>query len=186
MDNPRWAGLVEQYFDRVFRWCIDGGVDEHTAADIAQEVFISALGSLHRFKRSDQSTFSGWLRRITQRRIADHWRRKRERAVGGTEAIELFSQLTSIRNSVDPDHIDQGLDDERLLNAIASVQSDYQGTSWRAFWMTTVEGRSATDAAFELGITRNAVYLAKSRITKRLQTVIEEEDKPIPPDEFDS
>ena len=35
--------------------------------------------------------------------------------------------------------------------------------------MTTVEGRTATDVAFDLGISRNAVYVAQSRILRRLR-----------------
>jgi RNA polymerase sigma-70 factor (ECF subfamily) len=38
-----------------------------------------------------------------------------------------------------------------------------------AFWKTTVDGESAADAAADLNMTRNAVYLAKSRVLRRLR-----------------
>lgn len=177
MDNPSWATLVDQHFDRVYGWCRESGIDDHTAADIAQEVFVSALGSLHRFEKSSVSSFGGWLRTICKRRIADYWRRRREIPMGGTDALNMFSQLGMIRESLDPGHdnpnVDnQNLDDDHLLAAVATVQPEFEAVSWRAFWMTTVEGRSATDVAFDLGMTRNAVYLAKSRILKRLRIVL--------------
>lgn len=172
MENPSWAQLVDQHFDRVYAWGRESGMDDHTAADIAQEVFVSALGSLHRFEKSSSSTFGGWLKTICKRRIADYWRRRREVPMGGTDALVMFSQLTMIRESLDPDQVNQSLDDDHLLAAVATVQTEFETLSWRAFWMTTVEGRSATDVAFDLGLTRNAVYLAKSRILKRLRIVL--------------
>jgi RNA polymerase sigma-70 factor (ECF subfamily) len=172
MDNPAWSKLVEQHFARVHQWCLDSGMDDHTAADISQEVFVSALGSLHRFNKSSQSTFGGWLRTICKRRIADYWRRRREIPQGGTDALQMFSQLESIRNSLEPNNHPQTLDDEQLLAAVAIIQTEFESLSWRAFWMVTVEGRSAVDVAFELGMTRNAVYLAKSRILKRMRDAL--------------
>jgi len=169
LDNSAWSKLVVEHFDSVYRWCREAGLDEHTSADIAQEVFVSALGSLHRFNRSQSSNFGGWLRRITQRRIADHWRRRSEPAIGGTDAVSMFNQLTCIRNSLEFPSSETPLQDDRLLAAVAAIQPEFQPDTWRAFWMATVENRAAIDIALELGITRNAVYLAKSRITKRLR-----------------
>jgi RNA polymerase sigma-70 factor (ECF subfamily) len=63
-----------------------------------------------------------------------------------------------------------------LLAAVASVQTEFEALSWQAFWMTTVEGRGASDVAFDLGLTRNAVYLAKSRILKRLRIALSPEN----------
>lgn len=94
MDNPSWATLVDQHFDRVYAWCRE-------------------MGSLHRFEKSSQSTFGGWLRTICQRRIADYWRRRREVPMGGTDALNMFSQLGMIRESLDPEHANQSLDDDR-------------------------------------------------------------------------
>ncbi len=177
LDNAAWAKLVEKYFDRIYRWCIEAGLDRHAAADVSQEVFVSALGSMHRFQRDETSSFGGWLRRICQRRIVDFRRKKTEAALGGTDAIKMFSQLAPIRNTLRVDLPDLSIQDDRLVAVTAIAQSEFEATTWRAFWMTIVEGRSTTDAAFELGITKNAVYLAKSRITKRLRELL---DKPSP------
>ena len=57
MDNPSGARLVDQHFDRIYTWGRESGIDDRTSADIAQEVFVSALGSLHRFEKSFQSKF---------------------------------------------------------------------------------------------------------------------------------
>lgn len=176
LDNLAWVDLVTEYFDRVYRWCLEAGLDEHTASDVAQEVFVSALGSLHRFKRDQSSSFGGWFRRITQRRIADYLRRRPEVAAGGTDAFNMLSQLASIRYSLDENNPHPEIQDDRILAAVAKVQIEFEATTWRSFWMSTVDGRTTTDIALELGITKNAVYLARSRITKRLRSTLNGEE----------
>ena len=175
-ENAAWTEMVNRYFDRIYRWCLEAGLEPHAAADVSQEVFVSALGSMHRFQRDDSSSFGGWLRRICQRRISDFLRRRQEVAVGGTDAVKFFSQLTPIQQSLygsGQKAIEFAIDDERVLAAIAIAQSEFEESTWRAFWMSTVEGLSTTETAFELGLTKNAVYLAKSRISKRLKTLIQ-------------
>jgi RNA polymerase sigma-70 factor (ECF subfamily) len=49
------------------------------------------------------------------------------------------------------------------------MQSDFEPATWKACWETVVCDRPATDVAAELGITVNAVYLAKSRVLGRLR-----------------
>ena len=49
------------------------------------------------------------------------------------------------------------------------VRAEFEQRTWDAFWKTTVEGRPATDVGQELGMSANAVYLAKSRVLRRLR-----------------
>jgi RNA polymerase sigma-70 factor (ECF subfamily) len=50
------------------------------------------------------------------------------------------------------------------------VRGDFEPDTWAAFWRSAVDGRPAADVAAELGMTRNAVYLAKARVRHRLMT----------------
>jgi RNA polymerase sigma-70 factor (ECF subfamily) len=53
--------------------------------------------------------------------------------------------------------------------AIELLQNDFEPVTWKAFWETTVESRPAEEVAAEIGVTENAVYLAKSRVLRRLR-----------------
>src|SRR5262249_10694717 len=53
--------------------------------------------------------------------------------------------------------------------AAEQVRRGCQESTWRAFWLTAVEGRSGKEAARALGLTPGAVYLAKRRVMARLQ-----------------
>ena len=55
---------------------------------------------------------------------------------------------------------------DRLL---AVVKPDFEAATWEAFHRFALEGRKAADVAAELGVTENAVLLAKSRVLKRLR-----------------
>jgi RNA polymerase sigma-70 factor (ECF subfamily) len=53
--------------------------------------------------------------------------------------------------------------------AVEQVRGEFEERTWRAFWMTAVEGRSPADLAAELGMTPTAIRQAKSRVLRRLK-----------------
>jgi RNA polymerase sigma-70 factor (ECF subfamily) len=56
-----------------------------------------------------------------------------------------------------------------VAQASRLVRAEFTEPTWRAFWATAVEGRQAAEVAGELGLTPNAVYLARSRVLARLR-----------------
>ena len=54
------------------------------------------------------------------------------------------------------------------------MQAEFEPATWKACWESIVEGRSAAEVAAYLGISANAVYIAKSRVLTRLREVIGE------------
>jgi hypothetical protein len=57
------------------------------------------------------------------------------------------------------------------------VRNSFQPKSWQAFWLTAVENRSAADVAEELGLSKGAVYIARSRVMAKLKEKIEHHSK---------
>jgi RNA polymerase sigma-70 factor (ECF subfamily) len=49
------------------------------------------------------------------------------------------------------------------------MESQFEHTTWQACLQTVVHGRSAAEVAGELGISTNAVYIAKSRVLRHLR-----------------
>jgi RNA polymerase sigma-70 factor (ECF subfamily) len=72
-----------------------------------------------------------------------------------------------------PDHVESFSETEyrrRLTRrALEIMQDEFQPATWKACWETVVGGRSAAEVAKDLGLTVNAVYLAKSRVLRRLR-----------------
>ena len=78
-----------------------------------------------------------------------------------------------------PDHSD-GADAweteyQRRLAALAMerVKSEFQENTWRAFWLTAVEGIAVADVARQISISPGAIYVAKSRVLARLKEEVE-------------
>ena len=83
--NPEaWRRLVRLYGPVVFLWCRQAGLTVHDAADVIQDVWMAVARSIADFRRDrPNDSFRGWLRRITQYKIIDRWRKREPSAMGG-------------------------------------------------------------------------------------------------------
>jgi RNA polymerase sigma-70 factor (ECF subfamily) len=172
-DEPdAWRRLVNLYAPLVHQWCRRSGLQDHDIADIFQEVFQAVLvhvGSFHRERPGD--TFRGWLRRITQNKLRDHFRRlgREFGGAGGSSARDRLAQLPA------PAPVDEGPgtedDGERALfaRALEMIRGEFEERTWSAFWRTAVDGRLARNVGEELAMSPGAVRVAKSRVLHRLR-----------------
>lgn len=153
----------------VYQWCRRQGLQSADAADVGQEVFrtvAAKIGSFHRDRPGD--TFRGWLWTITRSKAVDHWRQQGEpRGQGGTGAQQCLAEVPE----QEPEPFSGRGERPNSLSrrALQLVQAEFEDTTWRAFWMVVVDRRSPAEAASELGLSVNAVYLAKSRVLRRLR-----------------
>ena len=57
---------------------------------------------------------------------------------------------------------------------IAAVEKETNPISWRAFWLTAIEGKSAQQVADQLSMRLGSVYSAKSRVLARIRQMVGE------------
>jgi RNA polymerase sigma-70 factor (ECF subfamily) len=164
--------MVRLYTPLVRHWATRGGVRGVDIEDVAQEVFHAAATHMENFRRDRPGdSFRGWLRGITRNMVLQHFRRsgRNLQASGGTEALV---RLQSVEDSAATDDEDddpvEELDGLRR-RALELVRSEFEERTWRAFWLTVVEGRSPTDLAAEMSVTPTAIRMAKSRVLRRLK-----------------
>lgn len=172
LDGAAWEKLVGLYYPMIYGWCRRSGLQPQDSADVAQEVLRSLTTSLQSFRRSAPGdTFRGWVRRITQRRISDFFRQREQRpeVFGGSDAQNRFSKLTARVELESAEHQKHS----KLKDLCDSVRCEFELLTWEAFWRTTVDRASPADVATALGISRNAVYLARSRVLHRLRELCE-------------
>lgn len=160
-----WTAIVDLYTPLVYGWCRGAGLQEADALDVGQEVFRSVHAGLSAFRRDRPGdTFRGWLRTITRNKVRDFVRRRRLEAPG--------RWVTVCEPAVPPaGEEEEDLSERRLLlrRALAAVEGQFAPRTWAAFWGVVAEDRPAEQVAAELGTTVNVVYLAKSRVLKRLR-----------------
>ena len=178
-DEEGWERMVRLYGPLVYSWCRRVGLSAEDAGDVCQEVFTTIATKLDTF-HSDRpgDSLRRWLKTVTNNRARDCHRRQKGKAQarGGTAAqLELAAQA----GGDDGVLLDES-DDERvqesnhLLRAATElVRADFEPNTWQAFWQTVVEGRATADVVADLGMSANAVRVAKSRVRARLREEME-------------
>jgi RNA polymerase sigma-70 factor (ECF subfamily) len=168
-DPQSWDRFVDFYGGLVYYWCRRQGLSTEDAADASQEVFRAVARRVASFQRNgNHGSFQAWLWTITRNKIRDFHRAKARQpeAAGGTEAKHRFEQLPE---EPPPTSFAAGKSNASFLRAVEAVRAHFEDRTWKAFWMTVIDGLSVADVAAELGMSVPAVYQAKSRVLLRLR-----------------
>ena len=170
-DSEAWRVMVQLYTPLVRHWATRGGVRGVDVEDVIQEVLQAAATHMQNFRRDKPGdSFRGWLRGITRNMVLQHFRRsgRNPRGSGGTSALV---HLQEVEDAVSPEEDTDPVEelDGLRRRALELVRSEFEERTWRAFWMTVVEGRAPADIAAEMGVTPTAIRMAKSRVLRRLK-----------------
>lgn len=174
-DAQAWQRLTQIYGATVYRWCRRAGLQAADAADVVQEVFLAVANGIDQF-HIDRSgdTFRGWLWTIFRSRLIDHFRRRKiqPQAQGqqaGTSPIDVYCDLdeSSISGT--------GSEETALIvrRAIATIEQDFSGPTWQAFWRSVVLDQRTSEIADVLKMTPAAVCMARSRVLRRLRETLD-------------
>lgn len=175
-DDPRaWHRLVQLYAPLIFRWCRRWQIRSEDAADVSQEVFRTVAAKIAAFRRDRPGDrFRAWLWTITRNKIGDHFRRQERQpaALGGSDAQQRFLQIPEQLSE------DDSSTDARSLvhRALDLIRPHFEERTWQAFWRAAVQGHSPKEIAGDLGVTPDAVRVAKSRVLRRLREELPEGD----------
>ena len=174
MDPAGWSRLVTTFGPIVYRWCRTSGVRDADAPDVVQDVFAAVARSIANFEREKlQGSFRSWLATITRNKVRDYFRihAKRQIGEGGTQALV---ELQMIPEDLDSTICAASATTPLIREVLQQVEAEFESTTWRAFWMTAIDGVKAADVAKELGISAASVYQSKSRVLRRLRQCLAE------------
>ena len=169
-DDEAWRRLVDIYTPLIRGWLRRSATVENDADDLVQEVLTIVVRKLPGFRRQRQGSFRAWLRAITVNCLRDFLRAGRLRAParGGSELIEMLAQLDDPASALS--HVwDEEHDRHVTQQLMQHIKPDFEPTTWRAFQRLALDGSPAATVAAELGISVNAVFIAKSRVLARLR-----------------
>jgi RNA polymerase sigma-70 factor (ECF subfamily) len=168
-DGDAWSRVVSLYGPLVRLWCGRAGLGAEDAEDVCQEVFAAAAAHLNGFRRDRPGdTFRGWLRVITRNAVLAHHRRNggRPQAEGGSDALGRLQDVADPLAGSGEEEAEAGL---LYRRAVEQVRGEFEERTWRAFWLTVIEGRSPAALGAELGVSAAAIRQAKSRVLRRLR-----------------
>lgn len=169
-DREAWERLVDLYTPLLFHWGSRQGLMHADAADLVQDVFIVLARELPSFEYDASRSFRSWLKTITERRAKNFHRNAAKRPTIGFESNVEGMAVVDSEADLSEEREHRTYITQRLLELICP---EFREDVWKAFQMQTTEGRSAPEVAQELGISVNRVYIAKSRVLRRLRQEIE-------------
>ena len=165
-DDEAWSR-----FDALYRTAIESflrgrGLDVHEASDVCQEVMLVVHRHLPAFQHNGRTgAFRAWLKKVTATTLA-RVRRKSHRREHQARLTYIEQQLAD--DSSDLSQIWNREHDTALVELLISSLANRVNGQWLTiFRRTFVEGVPAERVASELGITKNAVLVAKSKTLKQ-------------------
>lgn len=171
-DAESWETFVQVYAPMVYGYARRRGLQDADAADVAQDVLTEVARCIRGFEyRPEQGRFRDWLGTVTRRRLARFFARQAGRPDG---------------LSADPPDIgaDAGWDEAfnaRLLEAaLERAKPHFEPATWQAFRRTWLDNVAASQAAAELGLPVETVYVARSRVLKRLRDEVTQLAEDVP------
>lgn len=165
-----WDRVVALYTPLLRDWLRRHPVQGADADDLVQDVLSVLVEKLPRFAHSGRTgSFRTWLRRILVYQLRYFWRvngRGANLAPGEAEAYldELEAPEGELAREWDLEH-DRYVT-HRLLELI---RGEFTPTTWEAFERYALQSRPPAEVAGELGLTVNAVLIARSRVLRRLR-----------------
>ncbi|MEQ1824408.1 MAG: sigma-70 family RNA polymerase sigma factor [Pirellula sp.] len=171
-DHVAWNRFDAIYRPVVYRVARKWGWQDSDAQDLVQRVMMSVANAVPEWQKDVQKgSFRNWLHRVARNSLISALRQSpREVAIGGSDFLDRTGSLEDPSNELES-LILQEHQRRRLCLAAELIQKEFKESSWRAFWLTTLEDRTVEEASRILNLTLGAVYAARSRIMRRLQEV---------------
>jgi RNA polymerase sigma-70 factor (ECF subfamily) len=169
-DSLAWNRLVDLYSPLICSWLRRHGLPSEDAEDLAQEVLGVVVREVSRFRHNGRAgAFRAWLRTIATNCLRQSLRKRRsEKAVHAPDITPMLDSLedpsSDLSRRWDREH------DEFVLHRLLDlIEPDFRPETWLAFRRQVLDGESAKAVAAELGLTINAVLIAKSRVLSHLR-----------------
>jgi len=168
-DAASWQDFDAAYKPLLRHWLRNHGLGSADTEDLIQEVMLFVAGNLGNFQHNTRTgAFRKWLRSVTVN-IARNFLRKRQREADGLAG--LYALLTQLEDA------DSGLSrafegDYRrnlLHQLLRRSARGFSAETMSMFRQHVLEGADAARTAEAHGVSRAAVYIAKSRVLGRLR-----------------
>lgn len=180
LQNPRdaeaWDEFVLIYQPAVLKIASRLGLSDADANDACQEVMLRLSQVVNKWSpHAHDSSFRGWLYRVARNTMLQFLRNKKlpmvplaSESAGGSRE-ELVAPLVEENGSpFDVEFLRQ------VLRYVAEkIEGEFDPVNWSAFWLTYAKRQEISHVAERLEISVSRVYVARSRILKRLKREVE-------------
>lgn len=163
-DRSAFSHLVENYWNRLYRWLYQVTHDRHTAEDLTQDAFLKAWANVSRFRTG--TNFRAWLFRIAHNALLNSRRGPRNRRAGLPDDVQGVAP--------GPEEIALGRETTAQLDkAIESLP-----TEWRAAFLLRIhEDLSFREIAAITDTTEETARWRVFKARQKLMTWLEKGDE---------
>ena len=170
-DDGSWREAHDLYHPLIFSWVERFGVERQDAEDLTQDVLFTLLHEIENFEHCGHlGAFRGWLKTVTLNRVRAFYRsgQRRPSPQGGSRFLQLLEELEDSRSPASL-MLDQEHDHHLVQEMLRRIGSEFSEVTMTLFRWHVVDGRDAAGVGREMGVTKWAVYQAKSRVLRRLR-----------------
>ena len=171
-DALAWSQFADLYGPLIFRYGKRKGLQVADAADLMQDVLGRVSRSIENFDYNPAiGRFRSWLFLISRQAISDLYKKRNRQPVGTGDS--RIAELIADAPAQQEESLWESEYCQHLLSwAMDQVQGQFSESTWMAFCEFGLNNRPAQEVADSLGISVGAVYIAKSRVTKRLKDTV--------------
>jgi RNA polymerase sigma-70 factor, ECF subfamily len=184
-DPERWSEFDSIYRPMLLTFLLKRGLDDSSASDVVQEVFVKLLGKIDTYDRA-RCKFRTWLFGLAKNTMIDHARRRGayKKAVDGW-AVQMLhaSPSDSAKMAEEWDRFHR---QKILQHALTEVRGRTSPRVWYCFEQRLLRDRPGALIAAELGLEPNAVFANSCRVLKKIRAVCQEFDEDLTDDDDSS
>lgn len=162
-----WERFADLYYPLVFSWAWRACGAYHDALDLTQTVFLNVHRSLQSFEHRGAGSLRAWLRQILRNELNDL---RAKRFPDLVDFNELF-ELQSLRRSGTPESAGY---DSIFQEVCSMVRPEFSDHAWDIFERTFIQGKDMGQVARDLGVSKNTLYMARTRVIRRMKQVLAE------------
>lgn len=184
-DHESWREFLKIYGGLIRNVAVQAGLTEHEVEEAAQETVIAVAKTMPSFKYNPSiCSFKTWLRHLTQKRIADQFRkRKSSKMLASLPPSETDSQTAPIeripdRQSLDPD-FEWNVEWQKTIfdAAVERIKGKVAAEQFQIFDLYVLKNWPAKRVTSVLGVTAAQVYLARHRVLSSIKREIKRLEK---------
>jgi RNA polymerase sigma factor (sigma-70 family) len=174
LDDEAWQLFDQRFRAPIVRFARKLSLESNEAEDVAQETLISFVEAFRegRYDR-ERGRLSSWLFGIAYRKVLRARRNRVRDHKQGAPQPTVFWEEQEGEDEAERQW-ELAWKQSILRKCLEQVRNEVQERTYRAFELVALQGKDPAQVADDLGITRNAVFIAKHRVLKRVRELQEE------------
>lgn len=166
-----WEEFVEIYQPLLRSLAAKYGLQPADRDDVVQEVLTRVAKNIESWEPDNRNaSFRRWLTTIARNQTIEFFRASRRQHSQVSDWHDI-QQNTLNEDVFDLEHAGQV-----FIWAARHIQSNFEMKTWKAFWMTAVNGIPTAECADQLQMNIASVYMVRSRVMKMLRQTVRQSE----------